>query len=446
MAQPLLIQIKRSSTTANPGTILDAGELAYSYLNETLYIGATAGVGGAAIPIGGNGHYATIDSPTFTGDPTAPTPSLLDDDTSIATTEWVRDLALNDLTGLVSGSLNLNNNLINNVSTPVLGTDAANKDYVDNAVQGLDNKESVRIKSMANLNISSPGDLLTDFDGVTPVVGDRILLTEQSLAEENGIYVYNGAAVPMTRSEDANVDSEVTANLYTFIEEGTQYGDTGWTLTTNDPIVIGTTPLSFTQFNGAASINTGAGLSSLGNTINIETADAGRIVINADDIDLATTGVIADTYIGFAVDAYGRITDVTLPSTIDDYGITDAQPLNDNLTAIAALTGTGILVSTGPNTYDTTEIQGVADRIVVNNDYVGGGNITVDISSTYPGQNTISTVGIISEGVWEGDIVALGFGGTGADLTGASTVDCLVKINAGGTALEAASTIDGGTF
>ena len=447
MAQPLLIQIKRSSVTGNPGTILDAGELAYSYLNQTLYIGAAGGVGGAAIPIGGDGHYATINSPAFTGDPTAPTPPAADDDTSIATTEWVRDLALNDLAGTVTAAINLNNNLIQNVATPIAGTDAANKDYVDNAVQGLDSKESVRLKSTANLNLASPGTLVGDFDGVTPAVGDRILVTDQTTASENGIYIYNGAAVAMTRSPDADSDPEVTANLYTFVEEGTNYADTGWTLTTNDPIIVDTTALSFTQFNGAASINAGAGLSSSGNTINVGTADVGRIVINANDIDLATTGVAANTYIGFAVDAYGRITNVTLPTTLAGYGITDAQPLDGDLTAIAALTGSGILVRTAADTFATKEVAGVANRTTVTNgNGAAAGDIIVDIASTYAGQTSITTLGTVTTGTWEGNTVGLAFGGTGADLTGGGTADCLVKINAGGTALEATSTIDGGTF
>jgi hypothetical protein len=38
---------------------------------------------------------ADLASPTFTGDPKAPSPALADDDTSIATTEWVRDVLAN---------------------------------------------------------------------------------------------------------------------------------------------------------------------------------------------------------------------------------------------------------------------------------------------------------------------------------------------------------------
>jgi hypothetical protein len=43
-----------------------------------------------------------------------------------------------------TASINLNGQLITNLATPVTGTDAANKDYVDSISQGLDPKQSVK--------------------------------------------------------------------------------------------------------------------------------------------------------------------------------------------------------------------------------------------------------------------------------------------------------------
>lgn len=447
MASPLLIQIKRSNVTATPAT-LQEGELAYSYNSNTLYIGPVGG-GAAVIPIGGSGAFATLNSPTFTGDPTAPTPPGADDDTSIATTEWVRDLSLCDLTGTITCNIDMNNNLIQNLADPVADTDAANKRYVDNRVQGLDSKESVRMKNTdaTSINISSPGSTASNFDDVTPTTGDRVLLTNQTPATDNGIWIWNGAAVAMTRAVDADSDAEVTANLYTFVEEGTNYGDTGWTLTTDDPITVGSTNLAFTQFNGTGSINAGDGLTSSGNTINVVTADATRIVVNANDIDLAQiTPDPAGTYIGFTIDSYGRTTAVTTPTTLAGYGITDAQPLDADLTSIAALTGTGILVRTGAGTFATRSVVGVTNRTTVTDGAGITGDITVDIASTYVGQTSITTLGTVSTGTWNGDIVGLAYGGTNADLSGGGINDCLIKMNAGGTALEGTSAIDGGTF
>jgi phage-related tail fiber protein len=438
------IQIRRSTTTGNPGTVLDIGELAYSYLNSTLYIGGAAGVGAAAVPIGGSGTYATLNSPIFTGDPQAPTPAGTDNDTSIATTAWVRGRSLSDFLA-PTGNISWANNKITNLATPTLAGDAATKGYVDGLVQGLDSKASVRLKTTANITITSPGAVVANFDGVAPVAGDRILLTNQTTASENGIYVWNGAAVAMTRATDADTSALVTAGQYMFVEEGTAFADTGWVLITNNPIVLGTTALTYTQFNGAGSIIAGNGLTSTGNTFDV-VGTAGRIVSNANNIDLATSGVTAGAYIGFTVDTYGRITAVTTPTTLAGYGITNAQPLDADLTAIAAVSTTGLLVRTAADTWATRSVLGVTNRTTVTNGTGVAGDITVDIAATYAGQTSITTLGTVATGTWQANLIGAQYGGTGANLTGVGTADFLIKTNATGTALVASNSIDGGTF
>jgi len=116
----------------------------------------------------------------------------------------------------------------------------------------------------------------------------------------------------------------VTAGLFVFVEEGTANADSGWVLASNQPITLGSTTLTFVQFSGAGQITAGAGLTKTGNTLDVGTADSGRIVVNADSIDLATTGVSASTYKSVTVDAYGRVTAGTNPTTLAGYGITDA--------------------------------------------------------------------------------------------------------------------------
>jgi len=69
--------------------------------------------------------------------------------------------------------------------------------------------------------------------------------------------------------------------------------------------------------------------------------------------------------------------------------------------------------------------------------------------------SSLTTVGTIGTGTWQGTAVALAYGGTGANLS-AVAAGALLKVNAGQTALEAAtagtdylnnaSTVDGGTF
>ena len=92
------------------------------------------------------------------------------------------------------------------------------KEYVDAVKVGLDFKDSVRAASTANVTVSGPGAAI---DGVTLSSNDRVLLKNQSTASENGIYVFNGAASALTRATDADSSDEVTAGLFTFVEEGT---------------------------------------------------------------------------------------------------------------------------------------------------------------------------------------------------------------------------------
>src|SRR5207253_2644309 len=113
----------------------------------------------------------------------------------------------------------------------------------------------------------------------------RVLLKDQSTGSQNGIYVFNGAASALTRATDADTDAEVTAGLYTWATEGTVNADSGWVLTTNDPITLDTTSLVFTQFTGLGQITAGAGLTKTANTIDVIAADV-SLTVNADSLQI----------------------------------------------------------------------------------------------------------------------------------------------------------------
>lgn len=186
-----------------------------------------------------------------------------------------------------TASVSFNSQNITSLADPVNPQDAATKAYVDAARSGLDVKASVRAATTAPLTIASDledGDVL---DGVTLATGNRVLVKNQSTASENGIYVVQatGAAV---RADDANSSAEVTSGMFTFVEEGTVNADSGWVLTTNNPITLGTTGLVFAQFSGAGQITAGAGLTKTGNTIDV-VGTSDRITVNADSVDIAAT-------------------------------------------------------------------------------------------------------------------------------------------------------------
>jgi len=107
-----------------------------------------------------------------------------------------------------------------NLPDPSSAQDAATKAYVDSAVEGLAWKDSARVATQANINLASPG---ASVDGVTMTANDRVLVRAQSTGAENGVYIWNGAAVPMTRALDASTAAELEQAVLT-VEEGTSAG------------------------------------------------------------------------------------------------------------------------------------------------------------------------------------------------------------------------------
>ena len=273
---------------------------------------------------------APLASPALTGTPTAPTAASGTNTTQLATTAFVLGTRLDQLAQPTADVL-LNARKITGLADPTAAQDAATKSYVDLAMQGLDPKQSVRAASTAN--IATLSGTMT-IDGVALAVGDRVLVKDQSTTSQNGVYVV--AASTWARAADMDAWAELVS-AYLFVEQGTANADVGFLCTVDPGGTLGATPVTFVQFSGAGQIAAGAGLTRTGNTLDVVTASSGRIVVNADSIDLATTGVGAGTYRSVTVDAYGRITSGTNPTTLAGYGIADAQPLDATLTALAGL-------------------------------------------------------------------------------------------------------------
>jgi hypothetical protein len=168
-------------------------------------------------------------------------------------------------------------------TAPSSGNDIVNKSYVDAFAQGIDIKASCRVATAATLSAHSfSSGVMTNtatqaalvIDGVTVSTNDRVLVKNEGAGTslENGIYVVtNTGSISsdwvLTRAADADISAEVTSGLFVFVEEGTVNSDSGWVLSTNNPITINTTALTFTQFAGAGTITAGSGLNSSGTTI-----------------------------------------------------------------------------------------------------------------------------------------------------------------------------------
>lgn len=220
-----------------------------------------------------------------------------------------------DQLAVPTANVSLNSRNLTNLADPVSAQDAATKAYVDAARQGLDAKDSVRVATTANVALT--GATTTTIDGVTLAAGNRILVKNQTTGSENGIYVFATGA--WSRATDADTSAKVSSGLFVFVEEGTVNSDSGWVLTTDGVITIGTTSLNFAQFSGAGQITAGMGLTKTGNTIDVGTASSSRIVVNADNIDLAlvnqtdTSGTAGINFLqSITKDSYGRISGTIL--------------------------------------------------------------------------------------------------------------------------------------
>lgn len=322
--------------------------------------------------------------------PTLTAAKISDFDTQVRTSRL-------DQMAAPTGSVSLNSQKITNLATPSADTDAATKGYVDATRSGLDVKQSVRAATTANITLSGEQTI----DGVSVVSGDRVLVKNQSTGANNGIYV--ASASSWARAGDFDTDSEVTGGAFTFVEEGTVNADSGWVLSTDGAITVGTTALTFAQFSGAGSITAGNGLTKTGNTIDV-VGTAGRIVANADSIDLDTVGT-AGTYKSVTTDSYGRVTAGTNPTTLAGYGITDAQGLDATLTALAGVSTAAdkLIYATGSDAFSTTDLTTFGRSLIDDADASAG--------RTTLGLGTISTQAANNVSITGGSIDGVTFDG-----------------------------------
>ncbi len=470
------IRIKRrASGAAGAPASLENAELAFNEVDNVLYYGkGTGGAGGTAttvIPIAGPGQFVDLSSnqtiggtKTFSNTISGSVDGNAGTATKLAT---ARTLALSgDATGSASfdGSANatiaatlatVNSNVgtftkvtvnakglvtaavqasrsdlsaptadisnggfkITNVATPVAGTDAANKDYVDSVAQGLDPKQSVRAATTANIATLS-GTMTVD--GIALSVGDRVLVKDQSTASQNGIYVVASSA--WSRSNDANVWDELVS-AYVFVESGTTNADNGYLCTVDPGGTLGTTAVTWVQFSGAGQITAGAGLSKTGNTLDV-VAGTG-ITVAADNValtgqalalhNLATNGLFTRTGDG-TVAARSIATSGTGISVSNGDGVSG----NPTLSLSAALSTVGGLTP-------------AADRIAY---YTGASSATLATLTAF-GRSLIddadaaagrTTLGLGTMATQNANSVAI----TGGSITNLTTFDGI--------------TIDGGTF
>lgn len=245
----------------------------------------------------------------------------------------------------------MNAQKITGLGAPTVDTDAATKLYVDATKQGLDFKDSVRAATAAAGTLASSFANASVIDGVTLATGDRILIKDQVAGADNGIYTVNATGAP-TRATDADSSSEVSGGLYVFVESGTANADSGFVLTNDGAITLGTTALVFTQFSGAGQITAGAALTKTGNTLDVA-VDGASIEVSVDALRVKAAGV-TNAMLAGSIDLATKVTGA-LPVANGGTGQTtyiDGQLLIGNttgntLTKTTLTAGTGVTITNG---------------------------------------------------------------------------------------------------
>jgi hypothetical protein len=119
-------------------------------------------------------------------------------------------------------------------------------------ISDIDYKQATRVISLTNVNLS--GGTPKIVDGVSLNTNDRVLVAGQTDGTKNGLYFVSvagtGSNGTWTRTTDGNTTGEINAGMIVMVTEGTEWADTSWKLVTDDPIIIGTTSLTFLQNTG----------------------------------------------------------------------------------------------------------------------------------------------------------------------------------------------------
>ena len=267
-----------------------------------------------------------------------------------------------------------NSQKITGLADPTNPQDGATKNYVDNAVVGIDWKASVRAATTANVTLSGEQTI----DGVVLVAGERVLVKDQTTGANNGIYVVSAST--WSRGTDADTGAELTASFAVFVEEGTSNSDSGWVLTNNGTITVGTTALAFTQFTGLGQVVAGAGLTKTANTMDV-VGTSGRITVNADSIDISASYVGQATITTLGTVTTGTWTADTVALNRGGTGATTNSAARTNLSSTANPLPQKYSASVGGATTATvTHNLGTTDVVVAT--YLAGALVECDVTAT----------------------------------------------------------------
>ncbi len=196
-----------------------------------------------------------------------------DDATKVPSQQSVKAYADTKLAlagGTMSGAIAMGTSKITGLGDPTAAQDAATKAYVDSVAEGLKPKQAVRAATTANIDLDNDLEDADTLDGVTLATGDRVLVKDQTAAEENGIYVVVASG---TASRAADFDSlspiDEINGAYVPVQEGTANAGKFF-VQTGTVATLDTDAVDFVFFNSAASLSGGDGIDITANAISVD--------------------------------------------------------------------------------------------------------------------------------------------------------------------------------
>lgn len=356
---------------------------AYEPAITTLSI-AKGGTNGSATPTQGAVAYGTGTAYAFNS---AGTSGQVLTSAGTSAPTWTTATNNNTNSAIVQrdASGNFSATMITLSGTPTNATDAVTKSYVDGVASGVNAHDAVQYATTGALGTtgnlvggtitttysngtSGVGATLTiatstnwtaiTIDGQSLTVNDRVLIKDQATALQNGIYTVTSVGTlgtttsfVFTRATDNDQTPELGQGDLTYVVNGTSNGGSSW-VQTSVVTTVGTSSITWSQFAGVTNLSAGAGLVKNGNAFDVGTASTSRIVVNADNIDLATvsqtntTGTAGTSFVqSHTVDSYGRVTG-TVTASVQD-ATTTAKGIASFDTADFSVTSGAVTIKTG---------------------------------------------------------------------------------------------------
>jgi hypothetical protein len=199
-------------------------------------------------------------------------------------------------------------------------------------ISDIDYKQAVRVvatTNIANLNGGAPNQI----DGVNLALRDRVLVKAQDTASENGLYYVTtlgtGSNGVWQRTLDGNETGEIQAGMLVMVTEGNSFKDTQWKLTTNNPIVIGTTPLTFelnVSTNQISNGNSSMTIGTLGGNANVTIGGTANVAVftvtglTANNINTDGNLVVGNNLVVNGNLTYVNVTDLNIEDPIIGLG------------------------------------------------------------------------------------------------------------------------------